>query len=470
MRLAASLAIVLAIMVAYVYVIHVNPTTVALTFLLGVLFVSATWGLQYAVVEAVAATAAFNYFFLPPIGTFTIADPQNWVALGAFLVTAIIASQLSERARREAAEATKRRREVERLYAFSQDLLTTENVVGLLNTLPRHVVRSFGCDSAAIFAVGRPDIYRSDANTSALDAERLRMVAARSEPIVERESRTRYVPLRMGVRAVGAIAVSGGQLSSETTEALSSLVAIAIERAGAVENLGRSEAAREGERLQSAILDSVTHEFRTPLTSIKASATSLLADANLETSQQHDLLTVINEECDRLNHLVEEATEIARLEAGQIELHKEPHLVREVIEQAVEESERPLVGHSVNVVVPEGLPPAQFDFDRIKEVLKQLLENAGKYSPRGAPVRIIAEASGSLVTVSVADSGPGIDDFEQTLIFDKFYRGHDQRYRVQGTGMGLAIAKAIVEAHGGTISLTSQLGHGSVFSFTLPLA
>jgi len=468
-RLVVSLVVVGVIVEVFRHVIHVNPTTVALTLLLAVLVVSASWGLQYAVVTAVLATAAFNFFFLPPVGTFTIADPQNWVALAAFLATAIIASQLSERARREAEAATRRRHEVERLYAFSQQLLVAENVVGLLNALPQLIVQCFGCDSSAIFVAGRTDIYRSDANIRALDAERLRTVTARGEPIVERENHVRYIPLRMGVRSVGAIGVSGGDLTPETLEAMGSLVAIAIERAGAVENLGRSEAAREGEKLRSAILDSVTHEFRTPLTSIKASATSLLSDSNLESSQKQELLTVINEESDRLNHLVEEAAQAAQLEANQIELKLEPHHIQEAIARAVEESQRPLAGHPVEVVVPEGVPAVAFDLDRIKEVLNQLLENAGKYSPAGAPIRVTADTKDSCVVVSVADRGPGIDDFEQALIFDKFYRGRGQRYRVQGTGMGLAIAKAIIEAHAGTISLTSQLGQGSVFSFTLPL-
>jgi two-component system sensor histidine kinase KdpD len=470
LRFIVSLAVVSAIVVAYRHAVHVNPTTVALTFLLAVLIVSATWGLRYAAVTAVVAAAAFNYFFLPPFGTFTIADTQNWVALFVFLVTAIIASQLSERARREAMDATRRRHEVERLYAFSQQLLVADNVVGLLNSLPQHVVQTFGCGSAAIFVAGRPDIYRSGANTRELDTERLHTATARGEPIVEPDNGSRYIPLRMGVRTVGSIGIMGGDLTRETLEAIGSLVAIAIERAGAVEKLGRAEAAREGEKLRSALLDSVTHEFRTPLTSIKASVTSLLSGSNLDQPQQQELLTIIDEESDRLDQLVGEAAQMAQLDANQVELHREPHRIQEVIERAVAESRKPLVGHSLEVAAPDELPTIRFDLDRVKEVLNQLLENAGKYSPADAPIRITAETKGAYLTVSVADRGPGIDDFEQSLIFDKFYRGKDQRYSVQGTGMGLAIAKAIVEAHGGTIAVTSQLGRGSVFSFTLPLA
>lgn len=457
------------VVLVYHHVAPVNPTTVALTFLVAVLVVSAFWGLKYSVFLAVLATLAFNYFFLPPFGTFTIADPQNWIALLAFLATAIIASQLSERARREALQAHQRRREIERLYGFSQQLLTTENVPELLNVLPRFVVESFGVSAAALFVPGREDIYRSGPNTRELDAERLRSVTARGEPITDYDQGLCFAPLRLGMKSAGAIGISGGTLSRETLEALGTLIAIAIERTGAVEKLSKAEASRESEKLRSAILDSVTHEFRTPLTSIKASVTTMLADASLEASQRHELLTVINEEADRLNHLVGEAAEMAQLDANQVELHRESHRVSEVIERALEEAKQLLVDHPVEICAPDDLPMVSIDLDRIAAVLVQLLENAGKYSPAASPIRITAEKGNGKVTVSVADRGPGIDDFEQALIFDKFYRGKHERYRVQGTGLGLAIAKAVVEAHDGTIGVTSQLGHGSVFYFSVPV-
>jgi two-component system, OmpR family, sensor histidine kinase KdpD len=468
-RFAAAGAIVVLIVVAYRRGPHVNPTTVALTFLLAILIVSATWGLRYAVTMAIIATLLFNYFFLPPVGTFTIADPQNWVSLFAFLVTAVIASQLAERARREALDANRRRREVERLYAFSQQLLIADNVVELLNTLPRHVVESFGVDAAALFVSGRSDIYRSGPASGPLDSERLKSVTARGDPMIESQRHLFFVPLRLGVRTVGALGISGGMLSRETLEAVGSLAAIAIERAGAVENLTKAEAAKEGEKLRSALLDSVTHEFRTPLTSIKASVTSLLSDAKLDSTQRRELLTVIDEESDRLNRLVGEAAEMAQLDAGGFELQREPHQIKEVIERALEESKQVLSGHPVEIVIPQQIPAVRVDLERMKEVLSHLLENAGKYSPAGTPIRITAESKDKRLTVNVSDRGPGIDDFEQALIFDKFYRGRDQRTRIQGTGMGLAIAKAIVEAHGGTIGVTSQLGSGSVFYFSLPV-
>jgi two-component system sensor histidine kinase KdpD len=287
--------------------------------------------------------------------------------------------------------------------------------------------------------------------------------------VVDPQRQLWLMPLRLGARAVGAIGIAGGMLSRETREAISSLAAIAIERASAVEKLTQAEAARESENLRSALLDSVTHEFRTPLTAIKAAASSLLTGPPLTKEQNRDLLIVIDEESDRLNHLVEEAAEMARLDAGQVELRREEASIEVPIQAAVEESRHVLADHPVEVVIAPGLPPLRMDVERIQAVLLQLLENAGKYSPPGSSVRITAEAQDRNITVSVSDRGPGIDSFEQSLIFDKFYRGRVHRSAIQGTGMGLAIAKAVVEAHGGTINVTSQLGQGSVFSFSLPL-
>jgi len=454
----------------YHSLVNVNPTTVALTFLLGILAVSARWGLRPAIFMALLATLIFNFYFLPPIGTFTIADPQNWVALAAFLVTAIVASQLSERARHEAESANARQAETERLYKFSQQLLQDDNVAALLNAIPQYIVECFGVGAAAISLVNRPDIYRSDTVRNLLPSHDLQLVAMRGEPQMDAERRVVIMPLRMGLRVVGSMGISGAMLSRETLEAMGSLIAISIERAGAIETLSKAEAARESEQLRSALLDSVTHEFRTPLTAIKASATSLLSTPAMEETQRTELLTVINEESDRLNRLVGEAAEMAQLDAHQVELKLGAHRIQEAVEDTLEKSKLLLAAHPVEVSLPDDLPAVRMDTERISEVLGQLIENAAKYSPPQTPIHITAEFRDRMVMISVADLGPGIDDFEQGLIFEKFYRGRNQRMQVQGTGMGLAIAKAIVEAHRGEIGVTSQLGHGSVFYFTLPVA
>ena len=449
------------------YHLHVNPTTVALMFLVVVLLASAYWGLRYAVLLALGATAAFNFFFLPPIKTFTIADPQNWVALFAFLVTALVASNLAERARREAERAKGRRREVERLYGLSQRLLTSENVLELLDALPRYVRDTFSLGSVAVIAGDNPSIYRSSLD-AAFDETVLRSTLLRGEPITQ--AGVSYVPLRLGMRTVGALAVSGDELSRETLDAVGSLVGLAIERARALEALSKHHAEQEHERLRSALLDSVTHEFRTPLTSIKASVTTLVSGATLDDQGRRELLTVIDEETDRLNRLVGEAAEMGQLDAGMFQLDLQPHSIEDALRPALDDAEPSLENHPVEVMAAADLPTVRMDVQRIREVLMHLLENAGKYSPPGSPIKITAEVKGDRLVISVADRGPGIDSFEQNLIFEKFYRGANQRYTAPGTGMGLAIAKVIVEAHGGTIGVVSQLGSGSVFSFSLPIS
>ncbi len=468
LRLALSLAIVLGITFFYRTVLPVNQTTVALTFLLAILAVSTFWGFAVSAFMSIAAMLAFNYYFLPPIGTFTIADPQNWVALFAFLATSLLASQLSARVRREAEEAHLRRSEIEKLYAFSQHLLVTGNVISLLNMIPNHIVETFEVGAAALYVEYKKKFYHSGA-AALVDEEEMRRATAREEPLIDTNRHLSFAPVRMGTRPIGSLGISGQLLSRQTLEALGTLIAIAFERARAVEELGKTEAAREGERLKSALLDSVTHDFRTPLTSIKASVTSLLSAPATADAQQHELLTVINEECDRMNQLVEDAAEMARLDAGEFMLKLEPHPMNEIISAALQHCKSALGDRPVQVRFDPGLPPVRADFARLKDVLVRLVENADAYSPKDQPITITAEVSGDAVVTAVADRGPGIEDMELGLIFDKFYRGKNHRYLVQGTGMGLPIAKAIVEAHRGTIGVTSQREHGSVFYFKLPI-
>ncbi len=471
LRFAITVATVCAIVLVYFKWLHVNPTTVGFTFLLAILMVSAAWGLRYAVFMAILATLAYNFFFLPPFFRFTIADAQNWVALFAFLLTAVIASQLSERARHESLQSHQRRREVERLYAFSQQLLVSENVFELLNLIPKHIVDSFSVSGAAMFLEARQEIYYLDNDSRSLfSTQQLKAICGRGEPVLDREHSLCFMPLRMGVRSVGSIGLAGCDLSRETLEAIGSLTAIAIERAGTADKLMKSEAARESDRLRSVLLDSVTHEFRTPLTSIKASAETLLSDVDLDKPQRKDLLTVINEESDRLNRLIGEAAEVAQLDSHQLELHFHPHQMREAIDAAIEKSRPALQAHTLQSTIPDHLPLVRMDVDRITEVLVHLLDNAGRYSPPGTPIQITVEKRKGEVVTSVADHGPGIDDMEREMIFEKFYRGRNQRMIVHGTGMGLAIAKAIVELHGGKIAVTSQVNRGSLFYFSLPTA
>jgi two-component system sensor histidine kinase KdpD len=332
--------------------------------------------------------------------------------------------------------------------------------------LPKYVQETFSVGSVVVMAADHPTVYRSSLDAK-FEETVLRSTLLRGEPITQ--GGVSYVPLRLGMRTVGALGVAGDELSRETLDALGSLAGLAIERARALEALSKNRAEQEHERLRTALLDSVTHEFRTPLTSIKASVTTLLSGATLDDQGRRELLTVIDEETDRLNRLVGEAAEMAQLDSGMFKLDFQPHSIRDALQPALEDAKASLENHPVEVIIAADSPKVPMDVARIREVLMHLLENAGKYSDTDVPIKVTSEVDGSLLVTSVADRGPGIDSFEQSLIFEKFYRGQNQRYAAPGTGMGLAIAKVIVEAHGGTIGVVSQLGSGSVFSFSLPL-
>src|SRR5580700_2465964 len=319
----------------YSKLLHVNQTTVALSFLLAILAVSAAWGMVVSVYMSVTAMLLFNYFFLPPVGTFTIADPQNWVALFAFLCTSIMGSQLSARIRKEADAAHGRRREVERLYAFSQKLLGEGNVIQLMNAIPNYIVDCFEAGAAELFVPQKDKFYRSGYGAAQVDEEQMKAAYVLDEINSDPAQLLHFVPVRLGVKPIGSLGISGAVLSRQTLDAIGSLVAIAMERARAVEQLSETEAERQGERLKSALLDSIAHDFRTPLTAIKAAATDLLASTGRNPQQLKELLTIVNEECDRLNHLVEEAAEMAKLESGEFELHLQPVAISTLVEAAL---------------------------------------------------------------------------------------------------------------------------------------
>jgi two-component system, OmpR family, sensor histidine kinase KdpD len=458
------------IVFAYFRLIHVNPTTVALTFLLGILFVANQLGLRYSIYMSLLAAVAFNLFFLPPIGTLTIADSQNWVALIAFLVAGVLGSHLSERVREEARKADRRRREVERLYDFSQKLMTSDSAADLFNKIPNYISSTFHNSGVDIYLAEQDEVYRSLSDKLRFSKEDLYNAYVRTETRFDKENDTCAAPLLLGLQPVGAIGIAGNLPTRETIDALGSLITIAIERSITAERLARTEASQESERLRSALVDSVTHELRTPLTAIKASITSLKSGMIQDEDARQEMLTVIDEESDRLNRLIGQAVEMAQLDAHHVHLNLEPRSLQDIVRAATTECAPLLEKHPVEVRIPSELPEVMVDADWIEKVMDHLLENAAKYSDDGKGIVISAELKEPFVIVSVADQGVGIDDFDKALIFDKFYRGRSQRFRVSGTGMGLAIVKAIVEAHQGKVEVTSQRGFGSVFSFWLPTA
>lgn len=446
--------------------LHVNPTTVALALLLLILLLAAEWGLRYAIVISVAATACYNFFFLPPVGTFTIADPQNWLALFAFLTTSIIASRLSQRARNEAAEARAHQRELEILFRISRELLHSDSVATLLTLVPTAVAGATDASAVMLYLLDGERLYQAgNERISDVELPHLRKLTL-SLSGTRADGDETQVPLRTGVRPTGLLILRHVMLSTETAEAIGGIVSISIDRVQALEGVARGEAVKESERLRTLMMDSITHELRTPLTSIKGAATALLAEKASE-EDSLELLSIINEESDRLNRLVSEAAEMAQLDTQQVQMHFEPVEVSELIAGARESCSWAEELHPTNVEVPNGLR-VRADRTFLEKVICNLLENGAKYSKAGAPITLSAQAANDAVEISVADRGIGIDASEQSLIFERFYRGRAQSNGASGTGMGLAISRAIVQAHGGDIKVTSQVGQGSVFTVTLP--
>jgi two-component system, OmpR family, sensor histidine kinase KdpD len=444
-------------------------TAIVLTYLLSVLISSAILGLGVSVFMSAAATMALDYYFFPPVGRFTISDPQDWISLFAFLITSMIGSELSARARRQAAEANRRRSEVEQLYEFSRHLMNARHQIELLNEIPKQIVELFHTGPAELYVPEQREILRWGAGSSQLDENRLKAAAVREDAEIDRSEELYVAPLRLGTLVIGSFAIFGSLPSNQTLEAIGSLIASAIDRAQAIELLSKAEAVRENERLKSVLLDAVTHDFKTPLTSIKASATSLLEDLNFNRKQRRDLLVVIDEECDRINRLIGQTGEMARLEAGEVTLQFVPMATGELISAALEDYENVKSARAVQIQVKDAHCSLYVDPVWARKVFANIIRNADLYSSPGEPITISAEENNGFVLFSVADNGPGIEDTEQEYIFDRFYRGKGQRHRTPGTGMGLPIAKAIVEAHGGTIAVVSQMGKGSVFTFSLPL-
>ena len=330
---------------------QINLVTVALALLLIVLFVATAWGPKPAILASVLGVASFNFFFLPPLHTFIIDDPENWIALFAFLITAITVGQLSARAKQRAEEANTARQEVERLYRELQDTF---------------------------------------------------------------------------------------------------------------EQASQTQALKQSERLKSALLDAVTHDLRTPLTAIKASVTTLIDEGRTQGSLhggtlgqegRQEMLEVIDEEADRLDRFIEGLMELARIDAGELRLQKRTVSISEILSAATKRAEPRTRRHRVQIGPLPELPPVSVDEAALVEVLYVLLDNAAKYSAPGTTIKISASIANDQVILGVADEGCGIPSQLRERVFDKFFRatGGGNQDQPAGSGMGLAIAQGVVEAHGGRI-------------------
>ena len=467
LRLAIVVLAIGAITFTLKQLLPVNATTAGFAFLLAILFVATKWGLVEATIGSITAVLCFNFFFLPPVGTFTISDPQNWVALFTLLATSITASRLSTRVRQQADEARERQKEIERLYALSRSILLIEPEMPAASQIVNQVRQVLEADSVVIYDRASAKIFRSGVLDFPEDDDKLRAASLEDAFPQTTSPRTYITPVRLGAQPIGSLGISGVELSESAAQSLTNLVAIGLERARAQEAAGRAEAARQSDELKSTLLDAIAHEFKTPLTTIKASTTALLSDKPPKPEHQRDYIALVDEEADRLGGLVTEAIQMARIEAGQVRLQLEETPIAELLENVLAKMKAVLDSRTVEIAQLGDLPPVMMDREMMELAFRQLIDNAVKYSPPGAPIAISAAVEGNQAVIRVRDRGKGVPEAEQKLIFEKFYRATQTLNQVPGAGLGLAIARAVVNAHHGTIWVESAPGSGSAFCIAL---
>jgi two-component system, OmpR family, sensor histidine kinase KdpD len=481
--LAGALALIGALTAAFRLGLQVtNPTTAALSFLLVVLITATASTLWTAIAASLVADLCLNYFFMPPFGTLTIADPQNWLALFVFLAVSTIASQLSAAAREREREATARRDELGRLFDLSRDILLTTESGEATNQLARFIARRFELPFVAVARPrgGRWDIWEGGPLHVPLDPAQLSHAFAGASRALEFDARSRaysgdatmhvdgqvvqVVPLRLGTSAVGLLAAAGRGVEPGTLDAIAGLAAIAIERAEFLEERGSAETARRSEELKSALLASLAHDLRTPLTAIRLAASNLQASW-LGEAERREQSELIRTEVERLHRLFQNILDMARIDAGAVAADRRWVHPSEILEAARDHVEPALRDREVKVV--SAADSLVFVDPRLTAAaLAHVLENAAQYGA-GSPIEVRLGVSPDGLLIAVRDHGPGIAGHDLAHLFDRFYRGGDAKRRGPGTGMGLAIARGMVAAEQGRI-WAENCGDGARFSIAVP--
>lgn len=446
----------------------VSPTTAGMIFLVLVVWTATQAGIWLSLYCALLCTLTFDYFFLPPVHTFNLAGAPEWVAIFSFVACSLAAGRVAERARRQAQQAEQRRADVERLYTLSQEMMLIDDAAGLMSQLPGMIHRIFALDAVALYVRDGGQFFASAADLPVSLRASLGAIGPGQSVVEIVPGEIAAMPLMLGMRQVGTLGWKPETLVREVASAVAAQVAIALARAIATETSTRLEAARESERLRTALIDSLTHELRTPLTSIRAAATTLVQGEGLDDAARLDLAAIVDEESMRLDALIGEAVEMAEIDAEVVQVNTVAMTTRALLEQAVEKSQVALAKHQVVLAVEEPDTAALLDPQLLGRVLRHLLENAARYAPVGSRIVLRARHADDRVVFAVEDDGPGIDPSDLPLIFQKFYRGKKSGAKGNGTGMGLAIARAIMTAHGGGIEAESAPGGGTTMRFWLP--
>ncbi len=484
--LASVATVVVATGIAWAFFGIRQLADVVMVYLLGIIVVSMRFGYGPSLCAAVLSVLLLDFFFVPPYFSFAVSDLQHIVMFIVMFLVAVVVSNLTRRVRLQADAARFRERRTASLYNMSRELAATRATPNLASVAAQHVHDVFEAKVAIMLgsaAGSLENVATGDKSFSPDEKDRGVVEWVFSHGKVAGlgtdtlpSARALYIPLRGAQGVVGALGVmpsDPGRFNDVEQRALidvfANQIGSALERAQLAEQTQRAHLQIEAERLRNSLLSSVSHDLRTPLSVITGSASALLeSESALTPAARRDLIETVHEEAQRLNRLVRNLLDMTRLESGAVKVTKEWQEIEGVVGAVLSRLDDQLGGRKVDVHLPPNLPLVPIDGVLVEQVFINLLENAVKYTPKGSPIDISAHAEENSLVVEVADRGPGIPEELVDKIFEKFYRLPRER-TTGGAGLGLAICRGIVEAHGGRIWANNREGGGAVFRFTLPI-
>jgi two-component system sensor histidine kinase KdpD len=487
--LSAALTVALCALVGWaIQGIGFAEANVAMVFLLGVVFVAARYGRGPGIAASIASVVVLDFAFVPSYMSFRVENVQHLFTVAVMLVIALVISGLTSRIREHAEAAERREQRIEALYSLSRELATQTGSADLARAAAEQALATFG-GAAAIYVrddeKGINELSRvgTEGASHDDDLDAVRWVfeqrrAAGTATDYKPNARGYYLPLVGAHGVVGVLAVHPRQVDAlheeeqrQLLETFTHQIAGALDRDRLARQVQSAQVEAETERLRSSLLSSVSHDLRTPLAVIAGASSSLLAaDTGLDSDTRRELCQTIFDDAQRLARLVDNLLEMTRIESGSMTVDKQGHVLEEIVGSVLHRLRGALAEHVVTTRLPADLPLVALDDALIEQVLVNLLENARKYVPAGAAVEIAAWAQDSQVVVEVADRGPGLAPGEEQHVFEKFYRGRTAAAGRRGAGLGLAICRAIVAAHGGRMWAENRQEGGAAFRFTLPLS
>ena len=485
----AILSVSIVTLIGEILTPHFNLVNIVLLYLLPVLISAVRWGRGPSFFSSFLGVLTFNFFFVPPIFTFAVANIEHLFMLVVFFLVALVTSTMATKLRNELEKATEREKRTLILYALSREIAAKDDLEQVLKSFVDKVAESVNGESIVLLQDPDANVLHQIAatgNETVFDEKEYavaRWVLEHGQPagkglgIFEGERSMYFFPIKGEEEALAVLGIRHNKeyttLSYEQRqliETFTNLAAVAIVRLQLAKDAEQAKWLAESEKLHRTLLNSISHDFRTPLASITAAVTSLLAEGSIYTDETKNIfLNTIREEAYRLNRFIENLLDMVRLESGTLKLNMKWCDIQDIIGVVLRETRDSLQGHPLWIDIPPDSPSVNADFILIEQVIINLLENAGKYSPPDSAISISAHCEDKTLFLMVADLGPPIPKAEWEHVFDKFYRLHSTKY-ISGTGLGLSICKGIIEAHGGNIWVDSSPEYGNRFTFSLPLS